>query len=969
MFYTRAVFGTASLYLLALLLSGNAANAQAVNAQIVPDRSLGAERSRLVPDRINDLPVDRIEGGAVRGRHLFHSFREFNVRGRRGAYFANPAGVDTILTRVTGSNPSRILGTLGVLGNADLFLLNPNGILFGANARLDLRGSFLASTADGLQFDNGFTFRASQPQAPPLLQVNVPVGLRFRNRPGTIVNRSAIEQTILGVTLPVGLAVNFGETLALVGGKIRLPNGSLAAFQGNVQLGSVASPGLVGLTATANGLEFDYSNVELGRIELSDAASVNATGLGGGAIQISGGSVTLRDRASIVSDTLGSLEGRDIAIEAEQFRLFDRAFVSVGTAGTGTGGNLVIRAADAVQLRGAGFGIFEQTIEAALSGTLNPLSRGSGLFTGTTGAGRSGNITIATPALTLRDGAVIVSPTFGDGDGGEIAIRQADSVWVSSSGMLTTAFGQGDAGSLTIDTGRLTIRDQAIVSTATFDAGRSGDLTVTAADAVVLREQQEFSPLGTALSTSTVGGTGDAGDLLITTRSLLVDGGATIASASGATADQLLTSRGRGGDLTVHAAESITVTGTSSGIPSSRSQIATATTGAADAGDLRIHTRRLVVTDGGGVGASTVGAGRGGNMFITASESIELVGRTRNNVSPSGIATASGDPLVQSFFPELNPTGSAGNISLSTGRLSIRDGATISVESFGSGRAGTIDVQAAAIELDTGGSIDGTTGSGAGGNINLQAQNIQLRRGSRISTDAAANGGNIRLGSEFLIAFPDENSNITANARTNQGGQVTINVPNIFGLAAVSREQLRDRLDLTDAEFARLRISPTTILNSNDIAAISQAAGPNLQGTVIFNTSGINPAQDLVELPQTVVDPDALIAANACVQTQTSEFVITGRGGLSPSPTDVLSSQSALSDWIEPVQTENAAQPSRLADQDFVDQDFTHQTVPRPESAAIEPAQGWVMTATGEVALTAFDPAGSAQRIRQAIRC
>ncbi|WP_367120473.1 filamentous hemagglutinin N-terminal domain-containing protein [Microcoleus sp. PH2017_30_WIL_O_A] len=120
-------------------------------AQIIPDSTLGAESSRLVPDTINNLPSDRISGGATRGSNLFHSFRSFN-------------GIANIFTRVTGGQPSNILGTLGVLGNANLFLINPKGIVFGPNARLDLRGSFVASTADSIVFNNGFEFSTNTGQ-------------------------------------------------------------------------------------------------------------------------------------------------------------------------------------------------------------------------------------------------------------------------------------------------------------------------------------------------------------------------------------------------------------------------------------------------------------------------------------------------------------------------------------------------------------------------------------------------------------------------------------------------------------------------------------------------------------------------------------------------------------------------------------------------------------------------------------
>ncbi|MEB3174636.1 MAG: filamentous hemagglutinin N-terminal domain-containing protein, partial [Cyanobacteriota bacterium] len=165
-------------------------------AQIVPDGSLGAEGSVVVPAVIKGLPSDQLEGGALRGSNLFHSFGEFSVPDGRGAYFANPAGVANIFSRVTGGNISQIFGTLGVLGNANLYFLNPNGIVFGPNARLDLRGSFLATTAASFIFENGFEFSAANPTAPPLLTVNIPIGLRFRENPGDIVVRTGGDNTV-----------------------------------------------------------------------------------------------------------------------------------------------------------------------------------------------------------------------------------------------------------------------------------------------------------------------------------------------------------------------------------------------------------------------------------------------------------------------------------------------------------------------------------------------------------------------------------------------------------------------------------------------------------------------------------------------------------------------------------------------------------------------------------------------------
>src|ERR671933_204580 len=160
-------------------------------AQITPDATLGTESSVVTPNiNIRGLPGDRIDGGAVRGANLFHSFQEFNVGDGQRVYFANPTGIENILSRITGNNLSNILGTLGVDGGANLFLLNPNGIIFGPNAKLDIAGSFVASTANSVVFENGYQFSAKNPEAPPLLTVNVPLGVQYgANQPkATIAN-------------------------------------------------------------------------------------------------------------------------------------------------------------------------------------------------------------------------------------------------------------------------------------------------------------------------------------------------------------------------------------------------------------------------------------------------------------------------------------------------------------------------------------------------------------------------------------------------------------------------------------------------------------------------------------------------------------------------------------------------------------------------------------------------------------
>ncbi|NER92685.1 MAG: filamentous hemagglutinin N-terminal domain-containing protein [Symploca sp. SIO1B1] len=216
-----------------LVLSGTtvAASGNTVFAQIIPDNTLGAESSVVIPNiNINDLPADHIAGGATRGVNLFHSFLEFNVSNGQRVYFANPTGIENILSRVTGTNPSEIFGTLGVNGGANLFFLNPNGIILGEDATLDIRGSFTATTANSFTFLDGNEFSASNPQGPPLLKINVPIGLQYgQPQPGAIANRG---------NLAVGqdLTLSAGEVTST--GKLYAPGGEVVVegVSGNVQV-------------------------------------------------------------------------------------------------------------------------------------------------------------------------------------------------------------------------------------------------------------------------------------------------------------------------------------------------------------------------------------------------------------------------------------------------------------------------------------------------------------------------------------------------------------------------------------------------------------------------------------------------------------------------------------------------------------------------------------------------------------
>ncbi len=177
----RLVKNVSTLLLLSLSISSGPIFAQMVpkETKIVPDETLPTN-SRVTPNG-NTFTID---AGTTAGINLFHSFREFTLSNGMTAHFNNSQAIQNIITRVTGGKISHIDGILRANGAANLYLLNPSGIIFGPNATLNIGGSFLGSTADRLIWKNG-SFDASKPNTPPLLIIDVPIGLQFDN-PGTI---------------------------------------------------------------------------------------------------------------------------------------------------------------------------------------------------------------------------------------------------------------------------------------------------------------------------------------------------------------------------------------------------------------------------------------------------------------------------------------------------------------------------------------------------------------------------------------------------------------------------------------------------------------------------------------------------------------------------------------------------------------------------------------------------------------
>jgi filamentous hemagglutinin family protein len=287
------------------LLAGGATSLlpDCVSAQLVPDATLGAESSTVAPF---SPTIDVIRGGALRGINLFHSFRDFNIGVGRDAYFLFPsAAIQNVFARVTGTNRSDIAGNLGVRNSiggailpstANLFLINPNGIVFGAGATLDVGGSFVATTANAIQLGANGLFSASAPATSNLLSVN-PSAFLFnaiasQNVPEIVVRSNAANP--LG---SFGLQVPDGQNLLLVGGNVRLEGGIVQAWGGRVELSGLRGAGTIGLTPLRNFFALNVPmNAYLADVTLTNSLTSPFTTFGIDVSAGGGGSITVNAR-------------------------------------------------------------------------------------------------------------------------------------------------------------------------------------------------------------------------------------------------------------------------------------------------------------------------------------------------------------------------------------------------------------------------------------------------------------------------------------------------------------------------------------------------------------------------------------------------------------------------------------------------------------------------------------------------
>ncbi len=680
-----------------------------------------------------------IEGGTQADNNLFHSFQNFSVSTGSIVFFNNSANVQNIISRVTGTSASNIDGLIRANGIANIFLINPNGIVFGQNARLDIGGSFLASTANSIKFTDGSQFSAVNTPNQPILTISVPSGLQFGSNLGVIQVQGTgriIQDSDFRVPLDAnkfsnGLQVKPDKTLALIGGDILLEGGILSTKNGRIELGSIAK-GDPNIKQENNGWSFSYGKTSIfGNIKLSENALVyvnslkgegNTINIHGREIRILNGSLIfsqnqqykqnggitvnaselleLKDStqfslSAIFTSNFGKTAGENIQISANKINM-EGSQIATTTFSDASGGNIVVNNVDNLKIIGSD------------TSTVNPFGYGSINTFSYINHGVGGNIAGKIKTLILEDRANIT----------------------------TNSSSYGSAGDVKLSTENITLKNGGGLGSTTFNMGKGGNVFVNASN------QIEIIGVSPSVGPSTIKagtfGSGDAGILEINTPRLSIREGAGVSTNT--------VSSGNGGSLTINAPDFIEVSGVNSNsnnpsfIDSSAtildeslrvrfSRVPPNPTG--DAGKLTLKTGSLNVKDGAQVTVKNSGPGNAGTLNINAD---------RISITNTGGITAT------------TTVGEGGDIDIKSKLLQLRFG-TISATA---GQQGT---------------------NGNGGNIRIATDILSASNNSAITANAfLGRGGNIRIDAKGSFTSPDTQT--TASSERGIDGTVQINFQN-----------------------------------------------------------------------------------------------------------------------------------------------------------------------------------------------
>ena len=661
------------------------------------------------------------EMGVTKGSNLLHSFITFNVGAGESATFSGSNDISNIIARVTGDSASQIDGLLrSTISDANLFLINPNGIAFGEGASIDINGSLHLSTANSITFADDSVLLISDTGASGLTTA-APAAFGFGEASSGI--------TFTGTRISVEEGNNL-DAISLIGGDITLTDSSISLSGGDIEVVATSGETSVSLDQTSR----DYSMISLGNITISSEAvdenkiDLDASGESAGSVLIAGDLVTL-DTAFVFSDTQGVGTGGTLEVHAmTELAMTNGARITTDTSGGGIGGDVVIHAG-MVSMSGTNTAIAAETFSSG---------------------GPAGEIQVTADAIHIEDRAQIKSTSSNASDGGDITLVTGTLSLASGGQISGQAASQGDGANVTI------------TATSSISVDASG---LTAGEASGIRvDSINFLPFFAG---------GDAGDITITSPKLTLSGGAVISAEailpssgapgaitlnvddidiqSGSTISTLTASNADAGAITLNA-NTVNIDGVGSGLNSSARR-------GGDGGSIVINAIELAMSAGAVADTSTESDGDAGEINI--------------NLSGAFVLTGSGTTLAS----QSSATGVGGSISVSADTIQFLDSGVLSVTATGDGNAGNILLTAVdRLHIFDGAEVQTNAVNSGGGNITVEVIDTIYLRDSTLTasaggSEAGDNGGNIFIDPIFLIL---DNASIVAQAFAGNGGIIEL---------------------------------------------------------------------------------------------------------------------------------------------------------------------------------------------------
>jgi filamentous hemagglutinin family protein len=731
---TEKIFLKIALCIIFWLLAAVSAHAGTGHG-LAADGSLGTQ-----VDKVEQ--IHNITGGATAGNNLFHSFSDFNVETGETANFIGNQSLANIISRVTGGNDSRIDGLLKTTDtSANLYLMNPNGVMFGPNAALDIQGSFHVTTADYLKFEDGKELHADLGNKSVLSAAPVEAFGFLGDSAGSI--------TLNGTRLEV----SEGKTLSLIGQLATesksITNADLKASGGCVNLASVKSAGEVKLTETG----IEATSEQLGNIEL-EHSSINVSNTANsssvGQVFVQANDFVLK--GSIIVDNYSEQDAAEpsLKIETDNLTVKDGSVISADTFGQGKSGDVSLNAGNNLTLTN-GSVISASTVGHGNSGDVSlnagnnlTLKNDSFILAITIGQGNSGDVSLnAANNLTLTDGSFILANT-GVGSSGDVLLYAAESVIFGHYGgdisIITAAHeSTGDAGKVIINANNILLSNGAYMNTTTYGSGRGGDMLLNA------KKNVEFSGDGHGFIKAASCSTGDAGNIEINADNILF--------ADGVELDSATYGKGKGGTVNLNANEKVSVDGRD-GRNGRSTKLQVSSGGTGDAGSLVINAKKIEVSNSAYIDSATT------------------------------------------YKREVG--GKGGTVELNAVNIEFNNGAWLYSETTSQGQGGTLILNADERVLFCDSVIQATSkyageGAGDGGSVLIRAANIELADGALINagTSDQGNAGKIMLAASKVISLTEKGhwsgeefstiaSGTDADSTGGQGGYIGLNAPEII---------------------------------------------------------------------------------------------------------------------------------------------------------------------------------------------